>query len=800
MKAPNAMQIERFALSPAPLAADANIRIHYPINHGTWVVHPDIDPRAVSFCRYTLDFRLPEPTVLTLHVSADNRFELSCDGTFIGMGPDRSDVEHWSFHSYRVTLDAGGHKLTADVHYLHEQSPYAQTSREPAFLLVADDAPVALDTGKAPWKATMLQGVSTPKAALQTFFVVGPDYAIDGAAFFAPPRPVAAAPLRRAGRRFGGGTMLSGWKLHPTCLPEQLRRPVGGGGRIRSVSAIADEEPFPDDAPAADSPWQALVEGAGTVTVPPATRVTVLWDLDQYHTAYPEVTLSGGRGSSVAVRWAESCCIIPEGEERPNGRHKGNRDAIVGKFFLGNGDTFLPDGPTRTFRPFWWRAGRYVRIVVETAAEPLTIERIALIESRMPLENDSTFTCSDADFPRIVDVCARGIQMCAHETYMDCPYYEQLMYVGDTRVQMLTAYVMSAEDRLNQRGIELFDWSRRETGFVMERYPSDPKQLSATFAMIWVLMLHDHAWWRNAPEFIRARLKGMRCLLEEFKALQGEAELLPALPGWSFMDWVDTLSFVNSPGPDASVSAVVNLLFINTLNAAADLEDAFGEPHLAAYNQAWAERLARAVDDRFWNRDRGLFADDPEHTRFSEHSQCLALLSGRFPDRHQRCLESLLTAEELLRATVYFSFYLHEVLTRFGRPDLLLEKFGFWKEMVANGFKTPVEMPEPSRSDCHAWGSHPLFHMHAGLAGIRPAAPGFAEVRISPQPGPLTALKSTIPHPAGEVTLTMERNGDTWHATVSLPPGVPGTLIWQGTRHALEGNTSLQLAVSPALH
>jgi len=783
------IRAERFHVAPAPLPADNNIRYQYPIHRAKWVRHPDIDPRQISFCRYSLDFVLAAPATIDIHVSADNRFELRCDGAYVGMGPDRSDIAHWSFHSYRLTLEEGAHRLDAAVHFMGlnpADRPWAQTYLEPGFVLYAENSPVDLNTGSAPWQATLLTGVTTAKPAVKGFFVVGPNYIVDARSYFAPAPPVAAAVVREAGRQIEGGTILPGWKLYPSRLPEQLRRPVGGG-RVRCVAHQPDDAPFPPEAPAPD--WQAFVEGRAPVTVPAHTRVVVLWDLEQYHTAYPELTTTGGAGARVTIEWAESCLVT-----HTDARRKGNRNEVTGKYFVGNGDTALPDGPTRTFPSFWWRAGRYVRIVVETADAPVTLERLRLWESRLPLENESVFRCSDAEFAGIIALATRGIQMCAHETYMDCPYYEQMMYVGDTRLQMLTSYVMSGEDRLNQRALEIFDWSRQETGFVLERCPSDPKQLSCTFAMIWILMLRDYAWWRRDAAFLRQRLKGLRCLLEEFKALPATySPLLPALPGWSFMDWVEGLSFVNKPGPNASVAAVVNLLFLNALNAAADLETAFGEPHLAEYNRAWAGRLAAAIEKQFWDEERGLFADDVAHRQFSEHSQCLALLSGHFPAREKRCFESLITAPDLLRTTVYFSFYLLETFAKFGRGDLILKKLGFWKEMVALGLKTPLEMPEPSRSDCHAWSSHPLFHMHASLAGIRPAAPGFARVVIAPQPGDLTEIQSVIPHPAGTVRLDLRRDGQQWKAVVQLPPGVGGGLRWRGVEYPVEGHATFVL-------
>jgi alpha-L-rhamnosidase len=797
------MTSERISLPAAALPADNNIRHQYPIHRGTWVRHPETTTAEPSFCRYSLDFKLAAADTIELHISADHRFELWCDDVYIGMGPDRSDLDHWSFHIYRLQLDAGDHRLTADVHFLGLNPalrPMAQTCIEPGFVLYAENAAIDLNTGSAPWKVVRLEGVATSQIDLKTFFVVGPNYTIDAARFFNPPPAVDPVVVREAGRNIQSGTMLPGWKLYPTRMPEQTREPVAGG-RIRFVGHADDDKPFPAEtegnSPDAIAGWQALIDSGTPITVPPRTRLTVLWDLDEYRTAYPELTTSGGAGSSVKIDWAESFYINHiDVEGHAARRGKGNRNEFVGKYFRGNGDTFLPDGPVRTFRTYWWRAGRYVRLVIETRSEPLTLHRLCLLESRMPLENQSNFTSSDASLQTIIPIAVRGIQMCAHETYMDCPYYEQMMYVGDTRLQMLTAYTMSAEDRLNQRALELFDWSRQETGFVLERCPSQPKQLSCTFSMIWVLMLRDYAWWRNNPAFMRDRIKGMRCMLEEFKALPDtHAPLLPALPGWSFMDWVEGMSFVNNPGPEASVSAVVNLLFLHMLDAAADLEASLGEPHLADYNRRWAARVAQAVDRLFWDEQRSLFADDREHSQFSEHSQSLALLSGRFPARDARCFESLVTAPDLVRTTVYFSHYLLETFARFGRGDLILNKLDFWREMAGMGLKTPIESPEPTRSDCHAWSSHPLFHLHASVAGIRPAAPGFASVSIAPSPGTLTELSSTIPHPSGTVSLTMYRSDVQWHVVATLPHGVEGTLHWQGHMYPITGTTRLTLPV-----
>ena len=88
-----------------------------------------------------------------------------------------------------------------------------------------------------------------------------------------------------------------------------------------------------------------------------------------------------------------------------------------------------------------------------------------------------------------------------------------------------------------------------------------------------------------------------------------------------------------------------------------------------------------------------------------------------------------------------------------------------------------------ARSDCHAWGSHPLWFMQTGLAGIRSAAPGFARVLVAPQPGPLRSLTARHPHPDGWIAVDLEFDGDRAHGSVTTP--VAGEFRYAGMSRML---------------
>ena len=738
---------------------------------------------------YRRQFELAAAAVIRVHVSADERYLLYVDGEVVGRGPERGSDRAWFYESYDLTLTAGAHMLVALVWQLGELAPLAQVGLAGGFLLEAEGEHGArLSTKSAAWEWKPVGGISfdLPAGARQMAWFVEPIQTTDGAAYPWGVERGAGEGWEPAGARrediafpFGIHAV---HELRPALLPSQLAVPRRGG-RVRYAAAAAWDDPQFIAVPAGGgleedaSAWQAWLDGVQPLVIPAHSHREVILDLEEYVCAYPQLELSGGRGSRVVVGWAEALHLDASGAS------KGQRDEVAGRTFIALcRDVILPDGGEgRQFEPLWWRSGRYVALLIATGEEPLTLERAGFLETRYPLAMESRFRSSDPRLDAITPLALRSLQMCAHETYMDCPYYEQMMYVGDTRLEALTTYAITHDDRLPRKALLLFGLSRLPDGLTQARYPGRDVQVIPPFALWWVGMVHDYALWRSDRAFVAGLLPAVRAVLDGFLAYVDADDLLQAPGGWNFADWIEAWPIGVPPDGFGGCSGVLQWHLVYTLGLAARLEEWVGDPFVAQRWQGWRGRLVAAAKAHFWDEARGLFADDGAHTSFSEHVQCLALLSGVLEgEQGARTAQNLLADTSLTRATIYFTHYLFETYRVLEQPAAFYARLGLWFDLPAQGFKTTPEQPEPSRSDCHGWGAHPLYHFFATVLGIRPAAAGFAEVEIRPMPGELTELAGAMVHPRGEIAVELHFAPGHVRGSVALPEGVHGTFCYGG--------------------
>jgi hypothetical protein len=106
-------------------------------------------------------------------------------------------------------------------------------------------------------------------------------------------------------------------------------------------------------------------------------------------------------------------------------------------------------------------------------------------------------------------------------------------------------------------------------------------------------------------------------------------------------------------------------------------------------------------------------------------------------------------------------------------------------DMLALGLTTWAETPEPTRSDSHAWSAHPNYDLLTTVAGVVPAAPGFAVVRIEPYLGALSMVDAAVATPRGAVAVRYRRSGTELTADVTLPAGMTGTFAWGAAERPL---------------
>ena len=752
-----------------------------PVDDAAWIWVRDDGAAQPAFLKFRNEFEVKEGDgKLTIDVSADERFYLTCDGVFVARGPNRSTVENWQYNTYELELKPGKHVLEATVWKIGDMGPLAQLSWRGGFILKANETfDGRLSTGVAKWKVGKLAGIK-PAGSSNGVWGTGSQWEITGSGILASePAAWTDAEVVRgfAGQKgpqiWGGRT--NGWMLFPSQLPDQTEDVVRPG----KVVAVTYDASWRGKHVYTEAETRETVGFTKPVTVPAKTRMQLAWDLGRYYCAYPVLKMKGAKGARVSWTWAEA---TQRGTDDLKGGDPDARNTIVGRYLNGYGDVFVCDGEREgEFTTPWFRCGKWCRLDIETGDEPLEISGIHLIESRYPLEMEGAFAAKDdASLQDIRRISARAMQMCCHEMLFDCPYYEQQMYPGDTRVQLNVLTAMTRDDRMIKRAIELYDLGTRDDGQCPFNWPTRGTQEGATYTLCYLLMFGDYVMNHADRAWLRARLPGLRKAMAGIELYENADGLLEDLPGWQFMDWVvGWRSDGTAPGGrlGEGVNAEANLFWSLAMRSAALTERALGNDLQAQYWEAKRERLNARIVETFWCDARGILADTPAMKDFSEHAQCLALLGDVLPqDKVATCFGHLISDPDLKRTTVYFNYYLFECYFKFGRGDLFLKRLDLWRDYVKKGLTTTQEAPDSgkngqkeSRSDCHAWGAHPIWFMQTGLAGIRSAAPFFEKVLVAPCPGTLTELTAKHPHPQGFIEVSLRFNGGKASGTVKTP-------------------------------
>jgi hypothetical protein len=511
--------------------------------------------------------------------------------------------------------------------------------------------------------------------------------------------------------------------------------------------------------------WHSLLVADQSLQIPPHCTINVILDAGRLTTAYPELRIRGGAGAHVRLVYAEALRLpwnTPDavllGHPQPlanlashfadesNGWTFDRRGQITGW-----SDVWEPAGySAEEFEPWHWRAFRYVGLEITTAAAPLTLHTIKHRFSAYPYRITADFTCSDDRLELIWRTALHTMQLCSHETFEDCPHYEQMQYAGDTMITSKIAMLTTGDYALSRQALYQFDWSRLPEGLTQSRYPSRLLQVIPSWSLHWITSVRDYVYCSGDLATVRDLLPGTRAVLDWFRRHADVDGLPQKLPFWNITDWCPWWPRGVVPGADAGPTCIISAQYILALDEVADLCRLTGRECEASALSSEAAALRASLHRRFWSDAEGLYFDRPGGPEISQYGNAWAVVCGAADADTRARLLARFPADPKLAPGSFFCWHtVFRALELSGAYDRMPEFLGPWHEMIDHGLDTFVEENSYWRSLCHAWSAHPALEFLNRVLGVTPAAPSFARVSITPHVCGLTHARGSVCTPCG---------------------------------------------------
>ncbi|KAF2083754.1 glycoside hydrolase family 78 protein [Saccharata proteae CBS 121410] len=731
-------------------------------NEANWVWLPDYNAQELEtpgvFVLFRKNFHVENVDAARLeswiiHISADTRYRLLVNGIPASFGPCKSYLGRWYYETVDIAryLEQGDNVLAVRVLRYSPTEPgvfsWARANR-PGLMVYGEGKAQHLSTNDS-WRC---------KVDKSTKLVPGSEWNyILGPAFFQINEKVDTALTEKIwmyheydDSQWSSAVSQAKPKMLPVNDPWRLHeRPIPMlPEKLEAFEGVVD-----CTGPVQRQDWDSFVQQDEHITIPAGSTISVDLQAAALDTGFLQLHFSGGANSSISILCAESYekHLGVDTSLFPLPRQKGDRTDHVNGVLYGTTD-YITIGPDRKlledfYETFWFRTFRYVRLSITCSDSPLMIFSFFYRKTHYPLDVQSSIFCSPT-LDRIWETSKRTLLNCMHETYEDCPFYEQNQFISDSRLAMLFTYQLSYDDRLARKTIHEFYASRQENGLLDAQFPNPLGTAGMNipqFSLYWIWMLHDHHRYFRSLPLIKRYLGAVDDILAFFDSMLNDQGLVGRFPPgmWPFVDWVkeweqNRKHFTHMAIPDSYVNGGIatfnSLLYSYTLSAAADLAADASRNDTAAEYRKRAADLNDAVNRHCfhegWYRDGSSPNDD-----VSQHSQIFAILSRATTGENAMnlLLRTFDAGPAVPRCSYALGFYVFEAAAQVGLLAQLMPRLiKPWEDMLAMNLTTWAENETNVRSDCHAWSSTPIDLVVRHIFGIEPSNGEDCDVVIQP--------------------------------------------------------------------
>ncbi len=431
------------------------------------------------------------------------------------------------------------------------------------------------------------------------------------------------------------------------------------------------------------------------------------------------------------------------------------------------------------YEPFWFRCFRFIKPEI-TGDVSVSLEK--MVEVNYPMEVRQNYDFGRSDDNKLWEISVRTLQRCMHETYEDCPFYEQLQYCMDTSTQMLFNYQLTQDDRLARKAMDDFAQAQLSDGLMPSRTPSVGDQHIPTFQFYFIFMVYAHYIRFGDVSLVRKHLRAIDGVVEWFSNHINEDGVVGQSKYWNFVDWAKPWHYVENEndggvpvGVNGGVIGLYNPMMAYFLQCGAKLNAICGRNDVANEYLEKAEMLKANTEKYFYNEEKGLYADNMDKTLYSQHMQTWCVLSGVATGRKAKQIMKNSLALEA-KATYAFAYFYFRALEICGLYDYTEEMMNSYRGLLKLNCTTVPETPEYSRSDCHAWGALAIYEFSATVLGVRTDNVAEKSISIKPYVKGRDKACGTVSTIAGDVYVSWKKNGKKFEITVKSDENVKKTI------------------------
>lgn len=704
---------------------------------------------------------LPEQWLI--RITADSRYRLFVNGQPVLDGPcrpspgiryiDEVDIRPFLHKGQNTVLVWAAHYSTdEEVNARFAGGPVSLLCGAQGFLRIEDDREVW--GTRQPWTCCSAErGYAFAHIISQLSFMERMDTRCFPAAMYFPGYDAAgwqdAVSL--------GETLLDGFQLQNRPIPYFPWQEHAFSGIVRRSDSIIA--------------WDRLLT-LQPLDIPAGTDTWVELKLDTYDTGFPQLILEGGAGAKLTLTYAE--CYK---QCRTDGTlYKGIRDDAGDRAVLdGFADGYIADGETQVILPFMYRAFRFVRVHIRTKEEPLTLRRFTFLRTGYPLPVETAFSSSREDYTAIWQISLQTLKCCMYETYMDCPYYEQLQYGMDTFLQIAYTLAVSRDHRLIRRALNDFCFAQQKDGQIPSRAPAKVLQLIPGFSLFFVFMAELYSRCVGNYTELDTHLQAVRRILEFFESRQNADGLVVTPESWNFVDWVPGWDRGSPLTASTNGNTIYTLMLTAAYRSAGYLfalsGDAEASEDMIKRAEALAVRVTAAARD-----PHGFFRDECADGgtcsgRLSQHAQIWAVLAeavtGEDAARLMRQTWENPQLAPVSYCMVWFLLRAMEKAGLYGQTESIWQKY---RSLLPMHLTTWPEDDLEARSDCHGWSAVALYEFTVHGLGVC-VFPERGYVRICPQMLWLGSCAGEVPTPWGNLRIEWEyENGRFTLSAASAQP------------------------------